>query len=92
MGKHFLVAVPWQRMFAALETVPDMHLDRLRRFVASCFVVMRTILTWVELGCLPPSVETAKERSHRRVKKAGARPPDGMLKPLSHSLDCPGTP
>ncbi len=53
---------------SAVETVPDMHcrdLDRLRRFISACFVVMRTNLTWAELGGLVPSAEAAKKRFRR---------------------------
>ncbi len=62
----------WQRMLAALGTVPYMHrqdLDSLRRFVSACFVVMRTNLPWAELGCLVPSAEAAKRRFRRWAKK-----------------------
>jgi len=59
-------------MLAALETVSYMHLHNLnrpRRFVGACFIVMRTNLTWAELGCLVPSAEAAKRRFHRWAKK-----------------------
>ena len=65
MGEHLIEDALWQRMLAALETVPYMHLhdlDCLHRFVSACFVVMRTNLTWAELGCLVPSAEAAKRR------------------------------
>ena len=65
MEKHLIEDAVWQRMFAALETVPYMHcrdLDRLRCFISACFVVMRTNLTWAERGGLVPSAETAKKR------------------------------
>ena len=58
-------------MLAALETVPYMplnDLDRLRRFVSACFVVMRTNPTWAELGCLVPSAEAAKKRFRNWAK------------------------
>ncbi len=47
-------------MLSALETVPYMHchdLDCLRRFISACFFVLRTNLTWAELGSLVPSAE-----------------------------------
>ncbi len=72
MEKHLIEDAVWQRMFAALETVPYMHcrdLDRLRCFISACFVVMRTNLTWAELGGLVPSAETAKKRFRRWAKK-----------------------
>ncbi len=37
-------------------------LDCLRRFISACFVVLRTNLTWAELGSLVPSAEAAKKR------------------------------
>ena len=72
MGKHLIEDAVWQRMLAALATVPYMHLhdlDRLRRFVGACFVVMRTNLTWAELGCLVLSADAAKRRFRRWAKK-----------------------
>lgn len=72
MGEHFIEDAVWQRMLAVLETVPYMHLhalDRLHRFVSACFVVMRTNLTWAELGCFVPSAEAAKRRFRRWVKR-----------------------
>lgn len=72
MGEHLIEDAVWQRMLAALETVPYMHLHdpgRLHRFVSACFVVMRTNLTWAELGCLVPSAEAAKRRFRRWAKK-----------------------
>ncbi len=70
MGEHVLEDAVRQRMLAALETVPGMHLDRLRRFV-----VMPTSLTRTEPGCLAPSAKTAKRRSHRRVTREGVFDP-----------------
>ncbi len=58
MEQHLIEDTVWQRMLATLETVPYMHgrdLNRLRRFISACFVVMRTNLTWAELGGLVPS-------------------------------------
>ncbi len=52
MEQHLIEDGVWQRMLAALKTLPYMHCgdpDRLRHFVCACFVVMRTNLTWVEL-------------------------------------------
>ena len=72
MGDHLIEDAVWQRMLAALETVPCMHLrdvGRLHRFVSACFVVMRTNLTWAELGCLVPSAEAAKRRFRSWAKK-----------------------
>ncbi len=72
MEQHLIEDAVWQRMLAALETVPYMHcrdLDRLRCFISACFVVMRTNLTWAELGGLVPSAETAKKRFRRWAKK-----------------------
>ncbi len=65
MEKRLIGDAVWRRMLAALATVPYMplnDLERLRRFVSACFVVMRTNLTWAELGCLVPSAEAAKRR------------------------------
>ena len=62
----------WQRMLAALETVPYRHcrdLDRLRRCTSACFAVLRTNLTWAELGGLVPSAEAAKKRFRRWAKR-----------------------
>ncbi|MGI4941610.1 MAG: transposase [Janthinobacterium lividum] len=72
MEEHLIEDAVWQRMLAALATVPYMllnDLDRLRRFVSACFVVMRTNLTWAELGCLAPSAEAAKRRFRHWAKK-----------------------
>ncbi len=72
MEQHPIEDAVWQRMLAALETVPCMHcrdLNRLRCFISACFVVMRTNLTWAELGGLVPSAETAKKRFRRWAKK-----------------------
>jgi transposase len=72
MEQHLIEDAVWQRMLAALETVPYMHcrdLDRLRCFISACFVVMRTDLTWAELGGLVPSAETSKKRFRRWAKK-----------------------
>lgn len=72
MGEHLIEDAAWQRMLPALGTVPYMHrrdLDRLRCFVSACFVVMRTNLTWAELGCLAPSAEAAKKRFRRWAKR-----------------------
>ena len=72
MEEHLIEDAVWQRMLAALETVPYVplnDLDRLRRFVSACFVVMRTNLTWAELGCLVPSAEAAKRRFRRWAKR-----------------------
>ena len=72
MGEHLIEDAVWQRMLAALEMVPYMHLHdpgRLPRFVSACFVVMRTNLTWAELGCLVPSAEAAKRRFRSWAKK-----------------------
>ncbi len=49
MAQHLIEDAVWQRMLAALETVPYMHcrdLGRLRCFISACFVVMRTNLMW----------------------------------------------
>ena len=75
MGEHVLEDAVRQRMLAALGTVPGMRLDRLRRFVGPCFVVMPTSLTRTEPGCLAPSAKTAKRRSHRRVTREGVFDP-----------------
>ncbi len=72
MEQHLIEDAVWQRMLAALETVPYMHcrdLDRLRCFISACFVVLRTNLTWAELGGLVASAETAKKRFRRWAKK-----------------------
>ena len=72
MEQHLIEDAVWQRMLAALETVPYMHgrdLDRLRCFISACFVVMRTNLTWAELGGLVPSAEAAKKRFRRWAKR-----------------------
>ena len=72
MEQHLIEDAVWQRMLSALETVPYMHrrdLNRLRCFISACFVVMRTNLTWAELGGLVPSAETAKKRFRRWAKK-----------------------
>ena len=72
MEEHLIEDAVWQRMLTALETVsyvPLNDLNRLRRFVSACFVVMRTNLTWAELGCLVPSAEAAKRRFRRWAKR-----------------------
>ena len=72
MEQHLIEDAVWQRTLAVLETVPYMHcrdLDRLRCFISACFVVMRTNLTWAELGGLVPSAETAQKRFRRWAKK-----------------------
>jgi hypothetical protein len=97
MEQHLIEDAVWQRMLAALETVPYMHcrdLDRLRRFISACFVVMRTNLTWAELGGLVPSAETAKKRFRRwarrfcctKRREGRVRPADGVLA----ARCCPG--
>jgi len=37
----------------------------LRRFVTACFLVVRSNLTWAELGGVVPSAEAAKKRFRR---------------------------
>ncbi len=72
MGERLIEDTVWQRMLAALGTVPYTHLHdrgRLRRFISACFVVMRTNLTWAELGCLVPSAGAAQRRFPRWAKR-----------------------
>ncbi len=72
MGEHVIEDAVWQRMLVALETVPHMRthdLDGLRRFVTACFLVMRSNLTWAELGSVVPSAEAAKKRFRRWAKR-----------------------
>jgi len=71
VGEHVIEDAVWQRMVAALETVPHMRmhdLDGLRRFVAACFLVMRSNLTWAELGSVVSSADAAKRRFRRWAK------------------------
>jgi transposase len=70
--QHLIEDPVWQRMLAAVEAVPYMHchdLDRLRRFISACFVVMRSDCTWSELACFFPSAEAAKKRFRRWAKR-----------------------
>ena len=72
MGEHVIEDAVWQRMVAALETVPHMRmhdLDGLRRFVVACFLVMRSNLTWAELGHHDTTAEAVKKRFRRWAKK-----------------------
>jgi len=47
-----------------------MHdLAGLRRFVTACFLVVRSNLTWAELGGVVPSAEAAKKRFRRWAKR-----------------------
>lgn len=72
MEEHLIEDAVWQRMLAALRLVPYMHChdpERLRRFVNACFVVMRSNLTWAELGSFVPSAEAAKKRFRRWAKR-----------------------
>ncbi len=62
----------WQRVLEGLRAEPHMHthdLDRLRRFVGACFVVLRRNCTWAELADVVPSAEAAKKRFRRWAKK-----------------------
>ncbi len=70
MEQHLIEDAVWQRMLSALEAVPYMHchdLDQLRRFISACFLVMRTNLTWAELGGLVPSAEATKKRCRASI-------------------------
>ena len=72
MGEHVSEDAVWQRMLAALETVPHMRthdLDGLRRFVTARFLVMRSNMTWVELGQCVPSADAARKRFRRWAKR-----------------------
>ena len=89
VGEHVVEDAVWQRMLAALETVPHMQLhdlDGLRRFVTACFVVMRSNLTWAELGGVVPSAEATKKHfplqsaALRWLGQVGrVRPADGVF-------------
>ena len=89
MEQHLIEDAVWQRMLAALETVPYMplnDLDRLRCFISACFVVMRTNLTWAELGCFVPSRKRPRSGSRPLGKEGCVRPADAVLA----ACRCPG--
>ena len=72
MDEHLIEDGLWQRVLEGLRQEPHMplrDLDRLRRFVSACFVVLRRNCTWAELACFVPSADAAKKRFRRWAKK-----------------------